>query len=65
MLQLATELIDPHEVAAHSTDALDNQTTVTRSLTLLAAEPHWSYGDGRGRSNRSGATPGPSCASSR
>ncbi len=26
---------------------LDNETTVTRTLTLLAVEPHWSYGDGR------------------
>lgn len=48
MLKLATELVDPHEVAAQSTDVLDNQTTVTRSLSLLAVEPHWSYGDGKG-----------------
>jgi len=48
MLKLATELVDPHEVAAHSTDVLDNQTTVTRTLSLLAVEPHWSYGDGKG-----------------
>ncbi len=48
MLKLATELIDPHEVAAQKTDPLDNQTTVTRSLSLLAIEPHWSYGDGKG-----------------
>jgi hypothetical protein len=48
MLKLASELIDPHEVAAQKTDVLDNQTTVTRSLSLLAVEPHWSYGDGKG-----------------
>ncbi len=48
MLKLATELVDPHEVAAHSTDVLDNRTTVTRTLSLLAVEPHWSYGDGKG-----------------
>ncbi len=48
MLKLATELIDPHEVAAQKTEPLDNQTTVTRSLSLLAVEPHWSYGDGKG-----------------
>jgi hypothetical protein len=48
MPKLATELVDPHEVAAQSTDVLDNQTTVMRSLSLLAVEPHWSYGDGKG-----------------
>lgn len=48
MLKLATELVDPHEVAASSTDVLDNQTTVMRSLALLPVQPHWSYGDGKG-----------------
>ena len=48
MLKLAMELIDPNEVAAHGTDVLDNKTTVVRSLSLLAVEPHWSYGDGKG-----------------
>jgi hypothetical protein len=48
MLKLAMEFVDPHEAAAHSTDVLDNETTVMRSLSLLAVEPHWSYGDGKG-----------------
>ncbi len=48
MLKLATELVDPHEVAAQKTDVLENRTTVTRTLSLLAVEPHWSYGDGKG-----------------
>ncbi len=48
MLKLAMELVDSHEVAAHTTDVVDNQTTVMRSLSLLAVEPHWSYGDGKG-----------------
>jgi hypothetical protein len=48
MLKLAMQLVDPHEAAAHSTDVLDNETTVMRSLSLLAVEPHWSYGEGKG-----------------
>ncbi len=48
MLKLASELIDPHEVAATSTDPLDNQTIVMRSLSMLPVQPHWSYGEGKG-----------------
>jgi hypothetical protein len=48
MYKLAAELIDPREVAAESVDVLDNQTTVTRTLSLLAADPSWSYGEGKG-----------------
>ncbi len=48
MFKLASELLDPHEVAAQTVDVLDNQTTVTRTLTLLAVDPAWSYGDGKG-----------------
>jgi hypothetical protein len=48
MYKLATELLDPREVAAQTTDVLDNQTTVTRTLALLAVDPCWSYGDGKG-----------------
>ncbi len=33
MLKLATELVDPHEVAAQSTEVVDNQTVVMRSLS--------------------------------
>jgi hypothetical protein len=48
MLKLAGELIDPHEVAARTTDVLDNQTTAIRSLSLLAVDPSWGYGQGKG-----------------
>jgi hypothetical protein len=48
MYKLAAELLDPREVAAETVDVLDNQTTVTRTLSLLAADPTWSYGDGKG-----------------
>jgi hypothetical protein len=48
MFKLATELLDPHEVAAQTVDVLDNQTTVTRTLTLLAVDPSWAYGNGKG-----------------
>jgi hypothetical protein len=48
MFKLATELLDPHDVAAQTVDVLDNQTTVTRTLTLLSVDPSWAYGDGKG-----------------
>ena len=48
MFKLATELLDPHDVAAHTVDVLDNQTTVTRTLTLLAVDPSWSYDRSKG-----------------
>jgi hypothetical protein len=48
MYKLAEELLDPHDVAAQTVDVLDNQTTVTRTLTLLSADPSWAYGDGKG-----------------
>jgi hypothetical protein len=47
MFKLATELLDPHDVAAHTVDVLDNRTTVTRTLTLLGVDPSWAYGDGK------------------
>jgi len=47
MYKLAEELLDPHDVAARTVDVLDNETTVTRTLTLLAVDPCWSYGDGK------------------
>ena len=47
MFKLAQELLDPHDVAARTVDVLDNETTVTRTLTLLAVDPCWSYGDGK------------------
>jgi hypothetical protein len=48
MFKLATELLDPHDVAAQTVDVLDSETTVTRTLTLLSADPSWSYGDDKG-----------------
>lgn len=48
MFKLAEELLDPADAVARTVDVLDNETTVTRTLTLLAIEPQWSYGEGRG-----------------
>ncbi|RNC64025.1 MAG: ISAs1 family transposase, partial [Desulfuromonadales bacterium] len=48
MYKLAEQLLDPHDVAAHTVDVLDNQTTVTRTLTLLAVDPSWSYDRSKG-----------------
>jgi hypothetical protein len=48
MFKLAQELLDPNDVAAQTVDRLDRGTTVTRTLTLLAADPSWSYGEGKG-----------------
>jgi hypothetical protein len=48
MYKLAEELLDPHDVAAQTVDVLDNQTTVTRTLTLLGVDPSWGYGEGKG-----------------
>jgi hypothetical protein len=56
LLKLATELLDPAAPAGGTEDVLDNRTTVTRTLTLLAVDPSWSYGAGRARRSRSGAT---------
>jgi len=47
MYKLAEQLLDPHDVAAHTVDVLDNRTTVTRTLTLLGVDPCWGYGDGK------------------
>ncbi len=48
MLKLATELLDSQEtVAAQTVDVLDNETTVTRTLSLVAVDPSWSYGQGK------------------
>ncbi len=48
MYKLAEQLLDPHEVAAHTVDVLDNRTTVTRTLTLLGVDPSWSYDRSKG-----------------
>jgi hypothetical protein len=47
MFKLATELLDPHDVTAQTVDVLDNATTVTRTLSLVAVDPSWSYGHGK------------------
>jgi hypothetical protein len=51
MLKLATELVDPHEVAAHSTDVLENDVRffvssrapelLTPELWLYVVRAHW------------------------
>jgi hypothetical protein len=48
MLKLATELLAPQEAVARTIDVLDNQTTVTRTLKLLAVDPSWSYDQHKG-----------------
>jgi hypothetical protein len=48
MLKLATELLAAQEVVARTADVLDNQTTVTRTLKLLAVDPSWSYDQSKG-----------------
>lgn len=47
MCRLAVELLALEKVLARTEDALDNVTTVVRSLRLLRADPSWSYGDGK------------------
>ena len=47
MCRLADELLAVENVVARTEDALDNETTVVRSLRLLRADPSWSYGDGK------------------
>jgi len=48
MCRLADEMLASETVLDHTEDALDNETTVVRSLKLLRADPSWSYGDGKG-----------------
>jgi hypothetical protein len=48
MFKLATDLLAAQEVVARTEDVLDNQTTVTRTLKLLAVDPSWSYDDTKG-----------------
>jgi hypothetical protein len=47
MFKLASEVLDPSDVAAQTVDVLDNETTVTRTLSLVAVDPSWSYGQGK------------------
>ena len=48
MLKLADELLATEPVVSRTEDVLDSATTVVRSLRLLAADPSWSYGNGKG-----------------
>jgi hypothetical protein len=48
MRKLATELLAAQEAVARTVDVLDNQTTVTRTLKLLAVDPSWSYDQSKG-----------------
>jgi hypothetical protein len=48
MYRLAEQMLDPADAVARTIDVLDSRTTVTRTLTLLAVDPAWSYGDGKG-----------------
>jgi hypothetical protein len=48
MLKLATELLAAQEVVSRTVDVLDSQTTVTRTLKLLAVDPSWSYDNSKG-----------------
>jgi hypothetical protein len=47
MCRMALELLAFEKVIAQTEGALDNETTVVRSLRLLRADPSWSYGDGK------------------
>ena len=40
--------LDPADAVAHTIDVLDSRTTVTRTLSLIAVDPSWSYGNGKG-----------------
>lgn len=46
MFQMAQQLLDADAVIAQTVDVLDNRTTVTRKLVLIAVERHWNYGRG-------------------
>ncbi len=48
MFKLASELLDPHGVAARTVDVPENAVTVTRELQLLPVDPSCSYGEGKG-----------------
>lgn len=48
MFKLASELLDPHGVAARTVDVPENAVTLTRELQLLPVDPSCSYGEGKG-----------------
>jgi hypothetical protein len=47
MYKLAEEHLAFAPAAERTIDVLDSRTTVTRTLTLLAVDPSWSYGEGK------------------
>ena len=47
MCRLADEHLSFEPVLHRTEDVLDGRTTVVRSLRLVAADPSWSYGDGK------------------
>jgi hypothetical protein len=49
MCKLALDLLATEPVVDRTEDALDNDTTVVRSLQLLRADPSWSYGEDKRR----------------
>ncbi len=48
MYKLAEEMLDPADAVARTIDVLDSRTTVTRTLTLVAVDPSWGHGEGKG-----------------
>lgn len=48
MFKLADELLATESPLAATLDRLDNRTTVQREVSLLAADPSYSYGNGKG-----------------
>jgi hypothetical protein len=48
MYRLAEEHLAFAPAAERTIDVLDGRTAVTRTLTLLAVDPSWSYGNGKG-----------------
>jgi Transposase DDE domain len=48
MFRLASDHLDPADAVARTVDVFDNRTTVTRTLTLEAVDPSWSYDEDKG-----------------
>jgi hypothetical protein len=48
MCRLAEEVLRFEPALHQTTDVLDNETMVVRSLRLVRADPCWSYGEGKG-----------------
>ncbi len=48
MLKLAMEMLAAQETVARTVDMLDSETTVTRTLKIIAVDPSWSYDQSKG-----------------